>query len=269
MTQSIVLRCTDLLHFIDWLLDTHKLSATLVVCSTKNEFIYDLSVAISQAAENSNKANTKVAHDLLFPPLRLLSESHSITVVYCPSIFSLFAYLSVYKPNPPDASKYSKIGSFEEPTRSSMLVLLNPISLFSNAQSQFSARGVGRLFASAYEAAARSRRDLVVVECPRLAQRMKNFDTAHPERDAEVEKHENAAKIGLDETNVTNPSEEDEIPVVNKISSDRLIDPWNQCIPILGSGDKKQGSVEGRWFERSISVRAVVARWCDFESMSV
>ena len=257
--RSTVLQSTSLLQLFSWILDKQTLSTIIVVCSTKKSFVHNLNAAISQALENSGSTNNKVAHDLLHPPLKLLAKSQSITLTYCPSIFSLYAFLSVCQKIPQLSSEDLKLGSSRNPSHSPMLILWNPISLFSDAPSHFSAQGIGRLFASAYEAAVRSERGLVVVECPRLGRSM---------GDAELERDESAVMTGPDDTNMTESIGEDEVLARENDSNDNLIDPWAQKIPLQSSSDRKYGSVEKRWFERSISVRAVAERWCEFFEMS-
>ncbi|KAJ5468829.1 hypothetical protein N7475_006581 [Penicillium sp. IBT 31633x] len=145
---------SDLLqNFLEGNLDTH-----LIVCMTRIEFLAQLTAAIrSQRADPA----TAASHDLLTKTIGLLARSSKIRLVFCPSLETLRAYLSILSPD-------GGVGVAAEDrthTRNRQLLAILDMVALHGTTSEFSAQGLSRTFASAVEASYRVGVDLRFYEC--------------------------------------------------------------------------------------------------------
>ncbi len=150
-------------------------SITLVVCSTKKQFLEQLipSISVNQSVQatalgergDAEELSENVPpHPLLDPTLQLIATSKATELAFCPTIDTLRAYVSNFAA--PDQGKTSP--------RASLLIL--DLILLHHATSEFSVQGLMRSLASAVEAAARNHVDLQLCECKDV------HDLSHPDR---------------------------------------------------------------------------------------
>lgn len=139
-------------------------STTLIICSTKTQFLEQLipflsaqqpahAVASGESAEAVEIYENGRPHSLLDPTLQLISRSKAIKLAFCPTIDTLRAYLSTF------TARHQAKSS----PRASLLIL--DLILLHHGTSEFSVQGLMRSLASAVEAAARNHVDLEICEC--------------------------------------------------------------------------------------------------------
>jgi hypothetical protein len=159
-------------------------ATTLVVCSTREDFLQQLLSSLSQHQQaqafdlkenepEDQSSDITQTHPLLVPTLQLLSISKAIKLAFCPSIDALRAYASTFAA--PDPA--------EPCSRPSLLIV--DLILLHHATSEFSVQGLMRSLASAVEAAARNHMDLRLCEC-RDVHDLQNPDRGPKLWDAEV-----------------------------------------------------------------------------------
>ncbi|KAJ0425594.1 hypothetical protein BJY00DRAFT_183155 [Aspergillus carlsbadensis] len=138
--------------FLQNTLDQNRNFSTIIVCATRDSFLEQLTATVQL-----HSAEATGNHHLLTKSLGLLSRSHKIKTVFCPTLEHLRAYLSVgVRPQAPAAEG--------KQNRRSLLAILNPLSLhFSTLE--FSAQGLSRTLASAVEVSYRANLDIVLCEC--------------------------------------------------------------------------------------------------------
>ena len=158
---------TDLLEH---LVDRHASHTTLIICSTRTDFLDQITPTIlapqpqeippSQESLGDDEPTSKpLPHRLLLPTLQLLARSRNVKLAYCPSIDTLRAYLSSYEAPIMTQESATPISSPKP-----LLAILDLV-LLHHATSEFSVQGLMRTFAAAVEAANRNSRDLTVCEC--------------------------------------------------------------------------------------------------------
>ena len=158
---------TDLLEH---LVDRHSGHTSLVICSTRNDFLDQVTPTIltpqpqeipasQDSLGDDDPTSSPLPHRLLIPTLQLLARSRAVQLVYCPSIDTLRAYLSSYAA-PAVARESTSLTS--SPNR--QLAILDLV-LLHHATSEFSVQGLMRTFAAAVEAANRNSLNLMLCEC--------------------------------------------------------------------------------------------------------
>ena len=162
MTKAFIIENLTLLQFLQWILKAQAAPTTVVVCSSREAFLKDLTKAVRTKNQDVNTSDG--LYDLNMPILGILAEAQSIQLAFCPSVLSLYAYLSVFSNKMHEIYKNTSANTLDEVSRSAILALVNPISLLQESSSHYSARGFGKLVASAFEAAARRNQSLVIVE---------------------------------------------------------------------------------------------------------
>lgn len=149
----------------------------LIVCSTRNHFLEQLFGAMQATTSQADKppreqdspqqtsieTPTSGTHRLLTKTIGLLAESSRIKLVFCPTLESLRAYLSVLRVT--RASEVAPAGCLtEQRDRRPVLAVLDLIALHCLTL-EFSAQGLSRTLANAVEAASREGADLLLCEC--------------------------------------------------------------------------------------------------------
>jgi hypothetical protein len=248
--DPIVLQASELAAFVQRLLAHHAPPTNVIVCSSQEVFFAQLQASIIRAkevecteAQEAGASYEKVsriasrAHELLIPTINQLLTSRTISVTFCATLAQLQAYLGVYgvkkTTEPVDEGLQASKGSV--PT----LAMINPLAIHKQTSS-FSAQGLSRTFASAVEAARRSKQKLVIVECPCQLLR-------HP-------------------TDTDEGEDEEVIPVEGGLALlNDDVEPWNQQVPILNVTTKSFGAGERGWVGRTVLARRIAERWCVFE----
>ncbi|KAK4895386.1 hypothetical protein LTR27_006450 [Elasticomyces elasticus] len=243
LLQPTVLEGVTLQQFVQYVLDRHEQSSTLVFCGSKEAFFEQLtqSAALKPEESHSGGQNSElpvnpepshtapsVQYTWAVPTLRLLLISRTIKVAFCPDTTHLRAYLATYN-QPADNQEIA--GAQSHDTR--ILAIVNLIHLH-RPTSAFSAQGLNRTYAGAVEAAFRSHSKLVTAEC---------LEAANP-----------AAKD-------TDPEGE-----MLDIAHPRTNSVWDEEVSILNVATKSFGAGERGWVGRTVKLRTIAARWCIFES---
>lgn len=173
--SPIVIEIRSARDFLQYVLDHHAPPSTLVVCSSKADFLETLQLTEAvegvmdrsgvEQKEHIREDGTAAQTQHFAPTLRLLSASRTLKLAFCPDITHLRAYLACLttdnsietsKQNAPD-------GALRMQHAVPMLAILNPIELH-RPTSAFSAQGLNRTLSIAVEAAHRNQRKLVLTE---------------------------------------------------------------------------------------------------------
>ena len=212
--------------FLEHLIDSNASPTTLAICSTRNDFLAQITPAIltprpqeippsqeSFVDDDPTPTSNQLPHRLLIPTLQLLARCRTIKLVYCHSIDTLRAYLSSY------AAPVASPGSTGRVSSPRPLLAILDLVLLHHATSEFSVQGLMRTFASAVEAANRNSMDLVLCECKDI------HDPTNPSRGSRL---------------------------------------WNADVPLL-SGSVRLGSGGSSFAGRMVNVRRVAGRWFSLE----
>jgi hypothetical protein len=258
-----VYRFADLGETLDYLLHNEHLYTLLIFCSTREVFLQQLITSgepnrrgpgahlageDSRDAQGSSKElNTREI--LRTRTTRRIIKAETIKVAFCTSVPALHAYLSTL---PQTSNRGLKHDTTTKKTRPPLLMLVNPIALHKDTAS-YSAQGLSRAFAAAFEAALRSSQQLVIVEYalrkPRSARAMEADGLEYGDTemlDPHQEEHNHG---GIDKS-------EDEV---------EELDPWEQEVPILNATTRTFGiGGSSLVLGRTVKVKAVASRWCTF-----
>ena len=238
-----------LTEFIQSVLESESQSATIIVCSTKESFVEQLSAAcvdtqtttIDETQRTSDGDATEAepviadTHGLLKQPSLLqLANSRKVKLVFCHDITHLRAYLAtltISKHRLTSIEPATRIGENQQP--SSLLAILNPIDAH-RFTSSFSAQGLNRTFSLAVEAAHATRKHLVMVEFP---------ECQHREAEHAADEYE---------------LEADAVPAMASTN------PWDEEVSILNVTTKSFGAGGRGWVGRTVTIRRIAERWCEF-----
>lgn len=217
---------------LDYVLATQAVAAAtlLVVCSSRDAFLQDLSESLQQHHSGTGAADVE---QLIQPTLHNLSTTRHVRLAFCASVQALLAYLAAYRP--PD---FRPVGDTEGKER---LVLVNPLALHVPTSS-FSAQGLSRTFAAAVEAAIRTGTVLHVVEC----QGQRGVLDEHDEEDSAMEDEHEESHAQAEEK-----------------------DPWLQDVAVLNVSARRSASGSGgrAWAGRTVTARRIAARWLHFHEL--
>ncbi|KAI5363258.1 hypothetical protein Slin15195_G106400 [Septoria linicola] len=159
-SRPVVLEVTNTQLFVQHILKSHTWPSTLIVCSTRDEFLRSL----AQGPETMVRNMDGLDNWLQTSTLRLLSTSRSLRVAFCPDITHLRAYLATYSANVLQRADEADTALRQKDVQP-ILAILNPIELH-RPTSAFSAQGLNRTFSSAVEAAHATGSKLILAECP-------------------------------------------------------------------------------------------------------
>jgi hypothetical protein len=217
-----------LLHHI---LTTQSVAAstTLIVCSSRDEFLQSLAQALEDDVPDGR------LNDLVAPTLHNLFTSRHVKLAFCASVQTLLAYLTAYggrDGNAPTA----------EEEKLARIFLVNPLALHASTMS-FSAQGLSRSFAAAVEAALNTSSVLYLVEC----------HTANANRE-----HQN----GDGDADMADENKQD-------VVDEQEQDPWEQELSILNVSARRFGSNsdDRAWAGRTVKAKTVAARWFRFQEL--
>lgn len=249
------LTSTTLPCFLQNLLENHTAPTNLIVCASETSFIRQLHA--STEAEKAQEAETEGLDPMIaqriasricplaIPTIHQIFTTKTVNVTFCETLAQLQAYLAVYGIRKSEVghdianSNHRQDGGNDVP----ILGLLCAIQLHRGTAS-FSAQGLSRTLASAVEAAHRASQKLVLVEYPSML--------PQPESDDGEDKDEDMIDAGR--TNI-----EGDVPQGQGKSI------WEEQLAILNVTTKSFGAGERGWVGRTVKVRKVVGRWCDFK----
>lgn len=245
----LVLHPIGLVAFVQYILDQHAAPSTIVVCSSKEDFLSQLSAAAAekptdQANDNGNTdphEQSDTASDSrpvkpapwATPTLRLLASSRTIKLVFCPEVTHLRAFLATHAHQLAKADD-GEFTSAKPTTGVPILAILNAIEAH-RPTSAFSAQGFNRTLAGAVEAAHSTGSHLILAECLTYKRDSESTDAVMGEA-----------------------TEADEASTV---------DPWEEEVSMLNVTTKTFGAGERGWVGRTVKIRAIAQRWCRFESV--
>lgn len=246
--DSFVLHPATLAGLIHFLLKPAGTPTTVVVCSQRADFehllLHSLTQAVAkQQAQDESTASPKdepaeagpTQHPLLQRTLRMVHSSRSVEFAFIQSLPALYAYLSVF-----ELEIYSSDGPS---TPRSRLVLLNPVA-FHREESCLSAQTLSRVFAAAWEAAQKSKTDLIVCET----------SDPRPVLPEEAGAEDLEMAEGIERGNPESWPEQNNI--------------WDEEIPILDSATKSYGTAgEKARMVRNCKMSDVAGRWCRFKNL--
>ncbi len=270
----VVLHPISLPEIFRYILEHSTAPSRFIVCSSREQFTSQLQRlvdpdTVEEAEERTAPDEATTREDpisFLHLTLDCLSRSRHVKISFCPSIEALHAYLSVY------STKMETPGSAPEETgRQPILVLLNVLSLHTDSITSFSAQGLSRLFAAAVEAAERSMQELVIAECqPPITQLDLSEQTQTISVDAQDHPVDGDTHGTVVEEDTGMTDEELLIRGDASVHDPRETakDPWATQVPILSMSIRRLGLGEGSLGGRSVTVRSVAARWCDFKTIA-
>ncbi|KAK3684396.1 hypothetical protein LTR37_020331 [Vermiconidia calcicola] len=237
----VVLENLNISEFIQHVLVAHSLPSTIIVCSSKDAFLKHLHAAsartttLAQQGEEGEhdgpRSSGRKHEPWSVPTLRLLASSRTVRMVFCPDVTHLRACLGTHAHRPSEDSKHE----VEESSSQRLLAVLNPIQLH-RPTSAFSAQGLNRTFATAVEAAYRTKSRLVVGECST----------------------ENIGPSTVDPLAVEADPAASAAPPASQ---------WDEHVSILNVTTKSFGVGERGWVGRTVKIRSIAERWCTFRNM--
>ena len=275
--SPVVLSPLSLLELIRYVLDrVDPLGSKIVVCSSHDQFLSDLSQAFESTTDPDQVTPTTeaVSTDLvsfqsLTPTLSILHKLQTYTLTFCSDVPTLRAYLASVRSvsNSIQTSVDTGGTRTDAPGKEPALVLINPLALHRPSPS-FSAQGLSRTFAAAVEAALRRESKLVVAECVPAAEGPVDARAGWLDENAEQEMWADSPAFeghGVPDTEAQVEQPERERSPDIAIEHDPA-GPWEEQIPVLDVIVARRfgGTQDRPWMERSISVRSVIERWARF-----
>lgn len=258
----IIYQFSNLGETIDYLLDSQHSPSILIFCGEQEAFIQQLVESVQKdeahtkdavAGDNEDAAvKTRFANScrpLRTRTLRRIAKADTIKTAFCTSVPALHAYLSTL----PRGVSTQPQEPVESRTDAPLLMIVNPVALH-NGTATYSAQGLSRAFAAAFEAALRSEAQLGVVEYFMSDRRGGEVRPTYGSTLHDLERDEQ----GTSERGIGGDGNEEE-------SSEG--DPWELEVPILNATTKTFGvggvkAVLGR----SVKIRTIAERWFAFQS---
>lgn len=200
----------------------------LIVCSTRDAFLQSLLYEVT----HENQHNQDNALDLLTPTLCNLHNSHNVQITFCSDLTNLRAYLTKLG-HPQQPGQIEAESKDVHNQTCPLLMIINPVKIHEQTLS-YSVQGLNRTFASIVDVAYGLSHQLVMVEC------------INPEDEYE-----------------TGVQEDNDMP--DGVHS--VTNPWDQDLSMLNITTKTFGAGERAWVGRTVRVRQVAARWCEFRKL--
>lgn len=215
--------------------ETHP--TTLIICSTRTEFISSLSHLVQDSAASSETPNTFPASiTLLAAPLYQVAVARHIRIAFVPTVSHLRAFLSVFSPAdskippPPNLTGEARVG------KQPRLLVYGLLGLHRDT-SEWSAQGIGATAATLVEAARRSGFGAVLVDVPRV-------DVQDDEGDGS-QSLDDGDHVGVSDGNVAEESMlAEEVPVLS-------------ASVVRAGGDLDDTA----WTSRKVTLARVLGRW--------
>ncbi|KAI1648691.1 uncharacterized protein F4817DRAFT_63450 [Daldinia loculata] len=229
-------------ELLTYILTHHVHPTTLVICSSRSEFLASLSDDVLQgtahpdevaSVEHSVETSTSGAapeiqdikqeqarqqqHRLLSSPLYQIATSRHIRVVYIPTVTHLRAYLSVFSPD--DSKVPIPPAGFNSSGKCTPCIILYGFLEMHRDTSEWSAQGLGNSASALVELGYRLSWQMIVIE-PRKRSSASSFE-----------------------------------------------DSLRENVPFLSGGGRRLGpdAEAGGWTGRTVEVGRVMKRWFDFQ----
>ncbi|KAL8712956.1 MAG: hypothetical protein Q9220_002814 [cf. Caloplaca sp. 1 TL-2023] len=216
------MKCNE---FIEHVLENHKAPTTIIICSSREDFLDKLYHSLQpqnayQDFDPTKEAGDEKLHPLLVPTIHRLSTARTVNLAFVPSLPHLRAYLASFTPSR-DAMQGSS--SLAKPgLQTSMLAIYGLVSLHRDT-TEYAVQGLSRSMANAVETAEAWGMRLTLVE--------DSEDWVTPM--AELVSDGEAVALGTF---------------------------WTEQIPLLNSSIAL--SDDRIWAGRKVDLKAVIARWC-------
>ncbi|KAI1332981.1 hypothetical protein F5Y16DRAFT_627 [Xylariaceae sp. FL0255] len=257
-------------ELISYILHQHTYPTTLIIYSTKAEFLKTLKEDINHQqsiSENKTKDSDDdhhpqqqerhfaEKHALLSSPLYQIATSRHIRIVYIPTVTHLRAYLAAFSPDeskipPPPPPSLSTTGTSGTTTKPSPHLIIYGFLALHRDTSEWSAQGIGTTAAALVEVSRRLRWRAVIIEPRRHAHRAGGEAANKDEDEAEggrVIDNDGGRSNGYDV---------------------RLEDLLRETCPMLSGGGRKfatTDSDEPVWMGRTVETGRVLGRWFRFQ----
>jgi hypothetical protein len=227
-SRPIVLEPCKAHHVLQFSLRHPSQNKHLIICSTRDAFLQSLLYEVTR--ESQSEQNT--ALDLLAPTLSNLHSSRNVQITFCSDLTNLRAYLTTLK-NPHVSNQIEPESKDTHDQTCPLLVIINPISIHEHTLS-YSAQGFNRTFASIVDVAHGLGHQLIMVEC------------IDPEDEYE-----------------TSVQEDEDMLDGNRLGTN----VWDQDLSMLNITTKTFGAGERAWVGRTVKIRQVAGRWCEFQKL--
>ncbi|MCJ1250327.1 hypothetical protein MMC30_007553 [Trapelia coarctata] len=248
----LLLEPPSLVSFLTFILKPRTSPSTLIICSTRDQFLRDLLSSCylpppSPSPSQPSSPNPPPSkHPLLHPTIHLLATSRNIHLAFTPTLPHLRAHLAASSP-PPSTPRHPPSQPSNPSTLPPIMAILNPLPLHRSA-GEMSAQGLSRTLALAVEAATRVEMQLVVCETAIRG-------------DVEVgEGGEGGEGGNAGEGDVGrgmgDAGEGDTENGARRVGRN----PWSEQIPLL-SGSLRFGGEQRVWAGRTVEARLVAGRW--------
>lgn len=219
------LSCTQ---FINFVLRHHTTPSTLIICSSREDFLQQLQATINYTHPRDASANLSDSpssdriqpglHPLLIPTIHLISKSKSVNLAFAPTLPHLRAYVATYtavaKPEPTPST-------FTNPGSQYPMLAVWGLANLHRLTAEHSAQGLSRSLAAVVETAKFNGQKLVLAESITLNAEVESVDTGSVD------------------------------------------DPWKEQVPLL-SGSVRFGGEDTMWAGKTVEAARVVAKWCRF-----
>ncbi|PGH01850.1 hypothetical protein AJ79_07786 [Helicocarpus griseus UAMH5409] len=152
--------------FVEYLLRGDAATITLIVCSTREEFLGQLCASIEHTAlENEHGEHDidrpwPLSNPRVYNTIGLIASSKRVTVAYCPSLEHYRAYISVFRRQTTSQQQLKDSSQYQGRP---MLAILGLVALHC-ATAEFSAQGISKTFSLTVEVAAREKLKLALCE---------------------------------------------------------------------------------------------------------
>lgn len=216
-------------NVLEFCLRHHASSKHLIVCSTRDAFLQSLLYEVTQEIQNEQST----ALDLLVPTLSNLHNSRNIQVTFCSDLTNLRAYLAKLR-HPQQSEPIDPECEDAHGQICPLLMIINPIQIHEQTLS-YSVQGFNRTFASIVDVAHGLNHQLIMVEC------------INPEED----EYETGVREDEDMLDGGHP----------------VTNAWDQDLSMLNITTKTFGAGERAWVGRTVKIRQVAGRWCEFRKL--
>lgn len=227
-SRPIVLEPCKAHRVLQFCLRHHASGKHLIICSTRDVFLQSLLYEVTQ--EDQNGQNT--AMDLLTPTLSNLHNSHNVQITFCSDLPNLRAYLTKLR-HPQQQERLEPESKDAQDQTCPLLMIINPIQIHEQTLS-YSVQGFNRTFASVVDVAHDLGHRLIMVEC------------INPQDEYET---------GVQE-------DEDMLDGAHPVAN-----AWDQSLSMLNITTKTFGAGERAWVGRTVRIRQVARRWCEFRKL--
>ncbi|KAK8868937.1 hypothetical protein PGQ11_007515 [Apiospora arundinis] len=277
-------------ELLTYILDYHVYPTTLIICSSRAEFLESLT---NEAAQNPHSApNREITADedtndhndpppeprsqpeqqqqqpppaprppppqpnikLLSSPLYQLSISRHIRIIYTPTVTHLRSYLAVFSPNSPPHTITPPPSSFRSPSarKPPHLILYGLVALHRET-SEWSAQGLGTTCAAVAETGRRFGWRVEVADPP--------SPSPPSSRHASSQDHDDHHEplYGYDDHDDGSRHR-----IIRRDEGLQML--LKEKLPILSGGIARRPDADegGRFSGRAVEVGRVLSRWCDF-----